>query len=82
MPTPTETLEGAIQRVRNLPGFATYKDRETHLYAVVYECDQPRKTKGTGRLCICVHQHRQKQTQTALVLAALWQYSTCKLQAL
>ncbi|KAF6263159.1 hypothetical protein COO60DRAFT_1635386 [Scenedesmus sp. NREL 46B-D3] len=47
MPTPVETLAHAIERVRNLPSYSGYKDRETHVFAVVYECDQARSTRGT-----------------------------------
>jgi hypothetical protein len=43
-----ETLAHAIERVRNLPSYSGYKDRETHIFAVVYECDQPRQTRGSG----------------------------------
>jgi hypothetical protein len=48
MPTPVETLAHAIERVRNLPPYSGYKDKETHIFAVVYECDQARQTRGSG----------------------------------
>jgi hypothetical protein len=46
---PLENLLQATQRVRNLQ-YAGYKDRMTHVYAVVTECTLPRRTRGTGAL--------------------------------
>ncbi|WIA28371.1 hypothetical protein OEZ86_010918 [Tetradesmus obliquus] len=50
MPTPVETLAHAIERVRSLSSYSGYKDKETNIFAVVYECDQARQTRGTDMI--------------------------------
>lgn len=70
MPTPVETLAHAIERVRSLSSYSGYKDKETNIFAVVYECDQARQTRGTG-----------EQMKAPLMLASLVSPSRYTLEA-
>lgn len=43
-----ESISTAVQRVQELSAYATYKEKLTHTFGVVVECDAPRYTSGTG----------------------------------